>query len=96
MGLFSGTSSFKDIVNSLVSLINLTVWMLSAFAIVVFFWGLVRYIGSPGDAHGHAEARERIVWSLIALFVLFSIWGILALMGTAFFGSSTTSVGAIY
>ena len=78
--------NFASIIqNTLVPLINLTVSVLSALAIVVFFWGLVRYIYESGDAHGHSEGKERIIWSLIALFVLFSIWGILALMGKAFF-----------
>lgn len=66
------------------------VGVLAALAVVVFFIGLVRYIKDSGDAKGHAEGRERIIWSLIALFVLFSIWGILSLMNVAFFGTSTT------
>lgn len=86
-GLFSGSNSFLGIVNTIVSLINLIIGVLSALAIVVFFIGLVRYIRESSDAHGHGEAKERIVWSLVAIFVLFSVWGILALMSTAFFSS---------
>ncbi len=104
MGLFSSGQTFSSIVLDIVSLINLIIGVLSAFAIVIFFYGLVRYIRESSDSHGHNEGKERIVWSLVALFVLFSIWGILALMSVAFFGGSTptgtynpsTSSGAIY
>ena len=89
MGLFSSGATFNTIVLSIVSLINLTIGVLSAFAIVIFFIGLVRYIRESSDSHAHTEGKERIMWSLVALFVLFSIWGILALMTAAFFGGST-------
>ncbi|HUD02999.1 MAG TPA: hypothetical protein VMR46_03255 [Candidatus Paceibacterota bacterium] len=85
-GLFCTSCSFSTIVQSIVSLINLTVGVLVALAVVVFFMGLVRYIRESGDAKGHAEAKERIMWSLIAIFILVSIWGILTVMNTAFFG----------
>ncbi|HEY5382993.1 MAG TPA: hypothetical protein VIJ88_00315 [Candidatus Paceibacterota bacterium] len=93
MGLFSSGASFCTIVLSIVSLINLTVGVLLALAVVVFFWGLVRFISESGDAHGHTEGKERIIWSLIAIFVLVSVWGILALMSVAFFGGTATGGG---
>ncbi|MGC9602785.1 MAG: hypothetical protein ABSE76_03565 [Minisyncoccia bacterium] len=93
MGLLNSGSTFKIIVDSIVSLINLTVGVLLALAVVVFFIGLVRYIRESGDAKGHAEAKERIMWSLIAIFILVSIWGILALMNTAFFGGGGSDNG---
>lgn len=62
------------------------VGLLGALALVIFFWGLVQYIYRSGDAHAHAEGRERMVWSLIAIFVLFSVWGILQLMSISLFG----------
>ena len=90
-GLFSSGATFATIVSSIVSLINITIGVLATLAVVAFFVGLVRYIRESGDAHAHTEAKERIIWSLVALFVLFSVWGILALMGTAFFGSGSSS-----
>ena len=93
MGLFSSGATFASIVQNIVSLINLTVGVLLALAVVVFFIGLVRYIRESGDAKGHAEAQERIMWSLIAIFVLVSIWGILAVMNVAFFGGSSNGSG---
>jgi lysylphosphatidylglycerol synthetase-like protein (DUF2156 family) len=94
MGLLSQGASFCTIVQSIVSLINITVGVLAALAVVVFFWGLVRFVSESSDAHGHSEGKERIIWSLIALFVLVSIWGILALMNAAFFGATPGSTSS--
>lgn len=95
MGLLNSGATFASIVQSIVGLINMLIGVLATLAIVVFFWGLVQYIYHAKDAHAHGEGRERILWSLIALFVLFSIWGILALMQVAFFGGTTTNSGTI-
>lgn len=70
--------------------------VLAALALVAFFIGLVRYVHAAGDAKGHAEGRERIIWSLIALFILFSIWGILNILSITFFGSADLSQGGVY
>ena len=96
MGFLNGASTFSSAIQSLIGLMNMLVSVLAALALVVFFIGLVRYIKDSAGTHGHEEGRERIVWSLIALFILFSIWGILALMSVTFFGSSNLNGGSIY
>src|SRR6185437_1979700 len=87
-------STFSSAVQTLIGLLNMIVSVLVALAVVVFFIGLVRYIRAAGDSKAHAEGRERILWSMIALFILFSIWGILALMNVTFFGYDNSSGGS--
>ncbi len=94
MGFLNAGSTFASAIQTLIGLINMLVGVLSAMALVVFFIGLVRYIKDSGDAHDHKEGRERIIWSLIALFILFSIWGILALMSQTVFGTSNVNGGS--
>jgi hypothetical protein len=77
--------SFAGLVGQLVGLINAVIPVLGGIALLIFFWGLVRYIYNSGDAHGHGEGKELIIWGLIALFVLFSVWGIINIFKTALF-----------
>ena len=95
MGFLNAGSTFASAIQTLIGLINMLVSVLAAGALVVFFIGLVRYIKDSADSHGHTEGRERIIWSLVALFILFSIWGILALMSVALFGSSSLNGGSV-
>lgn len=90
MGLFSPTSSLLSIANDLISFMDLLVSVLAPLALVIFFFGLVKYIYNGADSAAHKEARESIMWSLIALFILFSLWGILQLMNQAFFPGSAS------
>ena len=94
MGFLNGATTFATAIQTLVGLINMLVSVLAALALVVFFIGLVRYVKDSADSHGHTEGRERIIWSLVALFILFSIWGILALMSFTFFGGTDLNAGS--
>ncbi len=46
--------------------------------VVAFFWGIVQYIWGlrAGDATKEKNGRNFMLWGLIALFVMFSVWGI--------------------
>ncbi|HCC06023.1 TPA: hypothetical protein DEP94_01515 [Candidatus Nomurabacteria bacterium] len=49
-------------------------------AVVVFLWGMVNFIWSArnGDAgKGVENGKQFMVWGLITLFVMFSVWGII-------------------
>ena len=58
-------------------LVSLAVPLIIGLAVVAFFWGLVRYIFA--GAKGSAAGKNIMVWGLIALFVMVSIWGIITM-----------------
>jgi hypothetical protein len=54
-------------------------------AIVVFFWGLVRYImTNNAGGEGRAQALSIIFYSIIAIFIMVSIWGVIHLLQATF------------
>lgn len=67
--------TFADLVASLLGVFNIIIPALCALALVLFMYGMVKYVykRQPGD-------YKTMLWSLIALFVLFSIWGILRVL----------------
>jgi len=78
--MLSTGSSFKDVVTFLIGLINLTIPVLTALALLIFLWAGVRYIYKAEETAGKGPEREALLWGLIALFVIFSIWGILRIL----------------
>lgn len=44
-------------------------------ALLFFFWGVAKYIWSAGDKE---EGKKIMVWGVVALFVMSSIWGLVA------------------
>ena len=71
--------------------IDMLVWILGGFAVVVFFYGIVRFVAKAGDQKAHREGYTMIVWGLIALFVLFSLGTILKLLQSDLLSSNSGS-----
>ena len=65
--------------------------ILVALAGVVFMFEVVRYIfaGKSGDAKEKDEIRKHMMWSLIALVVLLTFWGIVRMIA----GSLALDIG---
>ena len=54
--------------------------LLLAVAVLFFIWGVVVFIAKAGDEKARTEGKQRMVWGLVALFIIVSVWGIVALL----------------
>ena len=52
-----------------------------ALALLVFFIGLVRFIARSDNEIERLRGQRVMVWGVTALFVMTSIWGIIAFVG---------------
>lgn len=54
-------------------------------AVVTFFWGMVQFIWykREGNAGNVKVGQSFMAWGLLALFVMFSVWGIISFVGGA-------------
>ncbi|MCI0619845.1 pilin [Candidatus Wolfebacteria bacterium] len=69
----------------LLILVNPIILVVSGLALVFFFWGIAKLILSAGDEKGREEGKKVMLWGIIALFVLFSVWGIVQLLQRSLF-----------
>lgn len=61
-----------------------------SLALLVFIWGLVKFISrTGGDEKAVTEGKKLMIWGLVALFIMVSIWGILRFFYGAFGFSRT-------
>ncbi len=67
-----GTDRFFTNALSLVS--NILVPLAFAAAMLFFFWGVAKYIRSEGE--GKDDGKRIMVWGVVALFVMSSVWGL--------------------
>lgn len=54
-----------------------------ALALLAFFWGLAKFIFAAGDEGAKDEGKRIMIWGLIALFVMVSVWGLVGFIGDA-------------
>lgn len=73
--------TFKDFIGSsdtgIVGALNtVVVPVIFAFAFAAFVWGVVNYFFiSGGDEKKREEGRQFVLWGILGLVVLFSVWG---------------------
>lgn len=67
----------RQFVQELKGIVNTLIGVLLALAVVVFFWGLVKYIRT--SEKGHAEGINIMKAGLVSIFVMVSLWGIITL-----------------
>ena len=57
---------------------------LGAVAFLVFVWGVARFIRSAGNEKEIKDSKNLLIWGVIGLFVLVTIWGIISFLQTEF------------
>ena len=77
--------TFESLVDSFTDLINGLVGLLVGVAMIIFFIGVVKYIYRAPNPKAQKYGRDMIVWGLLAIFVMVSVWGILRLARESFF-----------
>lgn len=72
----------KGLTSAFGQLVNTALPILVGLALLAFFWGLVRFIFSAGDAEKAKEGKSIMIYGVIALFVMTAIWGIVNFLAT--------------
>lgn len=76
-------TTIQTLIQSFGALVNMLGPIVAALALLLFFWGLVRFIFNSKDGADMNEAKGAMFWGVIALFVLFSVFGLIrVLQGT--------------
>ena len=77
-------TGIKDLITAVGGLINPLIVILVGVALLVFFWGLAKFIFRVGGDEKAVEGGKRLMgWGLLALFVMLSVWGIIRFMQNA-------------
>jgi uncharacterized membrane-anchored protein len=80
---FALAQGLKEFVTTIGGVVNLLVPLTSTLAVVFFFYGLAKFILNSGDEEKRKEGKSIMIWGILAMFVLVTIWGIIAFMQTS-------------
>src|SRR3989344_8302108 len=53
-----------------------------AIGLITFLWGVVQYITAGADEEKRGAARNMMLYGIIGLFVMVSVWGLVYFLGT--------------
>ncbi|NCN08187.1 hypothetical protein GW944_01270 [Candidatus Parcubacteria bacterium] len=89
---FAAVSTFLDLILATTSLINTLIPVAFVFALLFFMWGITKFIFKAGDESAKTEGKNIMIWGVIALFVISSIWGIVKFIQFSIFGNTGVDI----
>lgn len=87
----AGAATLLDTLALANTFLNALIGLFITLAIVVFFWGLIKYLWGASSENAH-EGLQLMMWGVIAIFVMVSIWGIIRLLQSTFKVTSTDPI----
>jgi hypothetical protein len=91
----AGAQTLQRILVMVSDIMGMLIPMALSAALIAFFWGLAKFIWQgSSNAEKRAEGMSIMVTGVAALFVMVSIWGLVALLQRTFGVSSVTRVPA--
>jgi len=73
----SSPKNLTDVINLFITIGTKVIPLLGMIAFLVFIWGVARYIRSAGSEKEIGDSKKLLIWGLVGLFVMVSIWGII-------------------
>ena len=73
--------NLETLLKSVGRLIDIALPIIVAIGLLAFFWGLVKFIFAGEEAK--KEGQHLMIWGLVALFVMISVWGLVRFIGNA-------------
>lgn len=71
-------ANLQSALGTIGGLINTATPIVVALALLGFFWGLAIFIFNAGNQKEKAKGRNIMIWGILALFVMLSVFGIVS------------------
>jgi succinate dehydrogenase/fumarate reductase cytochrome b subunit len=89
----ANTTYLSSLITGAKTLLDQLVVFLIALAVVWFIWNVIRYTMSS-DEEKKSAAKSQMIWGIIAIAVIVSVWGLVAVL-QSIFGVNTQGAGNI-
>lgn len=81
-------STFGQLVGKIYGMLSSLVPLIVSLTVIVFLWGIFKLVSSNSE-DARKDAIKVITFGVVALFVMISVWGLVAILSNTFFGGST-------
>jgi len=72
-------TGLQNMVGEAGSLIQALIPIVIGLGVLVFLWGVLQYVIAKDDS-GKEQGRTFMLWGIIALFVMVSVWGLVNIL----------------
>ncbi|OGZ97856.1 MAG: hypothetical protein A2679_00860 [Candidatus Sungbacteria bacterium RIFCSPHIGHO2_01_FULL_54_26] len=89
-----GLNNILRLAETAVEIVDIGILIVFTIAVLVFGWGIVKYLTAAGDATKLAAARGFLWWGILGVFVLAAMYGLVLFVADAL-GIDDVGGGAI-
>lgn len=69
-------NSLCELLQKIDLVIRTVIGILFPLATAIFLWGVIEYMRAAGDEKKIKDARQKITYGIIGLFLMVAVWGI--------------------
>jgi hypothetical protein len=73
---FAALEGVRTLIEDLGYIVGIAIPIAAGLALLFFFWGLAKFIFKANDPTARKEGKNIMIWGIVALFVMVSIWGL--------------------
>lgn len=67
---------------------NILIPLIFTLALFIFLWGMFRFfVWGQANEEDRSKGRQLILWGIVGMVFMVSIWGIVAIFSEGFFGN---------
>ena len=82
-GGWAGEQSLQ-LIDRFIQILNALIPLIIGVALVGFLYGVAKFILCADDSSKREEGRQLMIWGVIGLFVMVSVWGIVNVVAQTF------------
>jgi len=87
---YTPANGIGGLITLLGSLLQAALPVLISLAVVWFVWNVFRYVIAGSDEE-KTKARVNMIWGIVGIFVMVSIWGLVSILANTFGTQGTTA-----
>lgn len=80
----TAVKNVNDVLAFITNFINAVTPVIVGIAVFIIIVGIVRFIAAGEDPEKRKAARGFIVWGIVAVFIMISIWGLINILVNTF------------
>jgi hypothetical protein len=84
-------TTFRELAEYLVGLMNSTIGLLVSAALVIYFFGVIQHVRKSEGGQDFSQMRQFLLFGVLILFVMVSVWGILEILQNTLEGRIQTA-----
>lgn len=81
--------NLRELISVAIDAMNALVPALLGLGVIGFMWGIIKYLYAGGNPEKLKEGRNYIIFSIVAIAVMMSVWGLASMVKGLIFDGNT-------